>query len=145
MQSDLQPEDFSTLLSFHSLRQQRSGSQPAWILRACWPFFSEPKECSVYPADVWAYFNSTPERSASQASRKEQLLAHWRRAGRFPPLDSPQSTLRIALPTGTDAADKRLNMDLLSERAPMPADVSDEVAGMKRLLGEMLRAIRVSR
>ncbi len=136
----------STLLSFHSLRQQRSGSRPAWILPSMLaPFFSEPRERRVYPAEVWAYLNSAPEGSASEASRREQLLSQWRKAGRFPPLGSPQSTLRIALLTGTDAADKRLNMDLLSERAAMLADVSDEVAGMKRVLGGMLREIRFSR
>ena len=136
----------STLLSFHSLRQQHSGARPAWVLPSMLaPFFSEPQEHSVYPADTWTYLNSAPEGAASRASRREQLLAEWRRAGRFPPLDSPQSKAKIALLTGTDAADKKLSMDLLSERAAMLADVCDEVAGMKRVLGEILREIRVSR
>ena len=136
----------STLLSFHSLRQQHSGSRPAWNLPSMLaPFFSEPREHNVYPADTWAYLNSAPEGSASQASRREQLLAQWRRAGRFPPSDSQEYEQKLALLTGTDAADKRLNMDLLSERAAMLADVSDELAGMKRVLSERLRRIRVSR
>lgn len=136
----------STLLSFHSLRQQHSGNRPAWVLPSMLaPFFSEPQEHSVYPADTWAYLNSAPEGAASQASRREQLLAEWRRAGRFPPLDSPQSKPKITLLTGTDAADKKLNMDLLSERPAMLADVRGEVAVMKSVLGEILREIRVSR
>jgi len=36
----------------------------------------------------------------------------------------------------TDAADKKLSMDLFSERTAMLADVRDEVAVMKRALGE---------
>jgi hypothetical protein len=136
----------STLLSFHSLRQQHSGTRPAWVLPSMLaPFFSEPQEQSVYAADTWAYLNSAPEGQASQASRCEQLLAQWRRAGRFLPLDSPQSKPKIALLTGTDAADKKLNMDLLSERAAMLADVRDEVSAIKRILAEILNEIKVSR
>lgn len=135
----------STLLSFHSLRQQHTGTRPEWALPSMLaPFFSEPQERSEYPADIWAYLDTASE-GASQTSRREQLLIQWRRAGRFPPLDSPQSKPKIALLTGTDAADKKLNMDLLSERAAMLADVSDEVSAMKRALGEILREIRVSR
>src|SRR5579864_6715551 len=135
----------STLLSFHSLRQQHSGARPEWALPSMLaPFFSEPQERSEYPADIWAYLDTASE-GASQTSRREQLLIQWRRAGRFPPLDSPQSKPKIALLTGTDAADKKLNVDLLSERAAMLADVSDEVSAMKRALGEILREIRVSR
>jgi hypothetical protein len=95
------------------------------------PFFSEPQEQSAYPADTWAYLNSAQKGAASQASRRKRLLAEWLGAGRFPPLDSPQSKPKIALLTSTDAADKKLNMDLLSERAAMLADVRDEVAIMK--------------
>lgn len=134
----------STLLSFHSIRQQHSGSRPAWVLPSMLaPFFDEPPEHSGYPADTWAYLNSAPEGAASQASRREQLLAEWRRAGRFPPLDSPESKRKIALLTSTDAAQKKLNMDLLSERAAMLADVRDEVSAMKRALAEILREVRV--
>jgi hypothetical protein len=133
----------STLLSFHSWRQQHSGSRPGWVLaKMLAPLFSE--EHSDYPADIWAYLNSPPEGAASQASRREQLLEEWRRAGRFPPLDSPQSRPKIALPTATDAADKKLNMDVLSERAAMLADVRYEVSAMKRSLAEILSEIRVS-
>ena len=136
----------STLLSFHSLRQQQSGSRPAWILPSMLaPFFSEPNEHNDYPADTWAYLHSVPPGAASQESRREQLLAEWRRAGRFLPSDSPRSKPKIALLTGTDAANKKLSMDLLSERAAMLADVRDEVAVMKRVLGEILREIRVPR
>jgi hypothetical protein len=136
----------STLLSFHSLRQQHSESRPGWVLpNMLAPFFSETQEHSDYPADTWAYLNSPPEGAPSQASRKEQLLAQWRRAGRFPPLDSPQSKPKIELLTSKDAAGKKLSMDLLSERAAMLADVRDEVSAMKRVLAEILSEVRVSR
>jgi len=100
----------STLLSFHSLRQQHSESRPGWVLpNMLEPFFSETQEHSDYPADTWAYLNSPPEGAPSQVSRREQLLAQWRRAGRFPPLDSPQSKPKIGLLTSTDAAEKKVN------------------------------------
>jgi hypothetical protein len=136
----------STLLSFHSLRQQHSEGRPGWVLpNMLAPLLSEPQEQNVYTADTWAYLNSAPEGTSSQASRREQLLAQWRRAGRFAPLDSPQSKPKIALLTGTNAADKKLTMDLLSQRAAMLADVRDEVAVMKRILAEILSAVRVVR
>ena len=135
----------STLLSFHSLRQQHSEGRPGWVLPSMLaPFFSERQEHIDYPADIWAYLNSAPAGGSSQTSRKEQLLAQWRRAGRFP-LDSPQAKSKIVLLTATDAADKKLNMDLLSERAAMLADVRDEVSGLKRVLAEVLSSVRVSR
>jgi len=67
------------------------------------------------------------------------------RSPRSPPVESPQSKPKVALLTGTDAADKKLNMDLLSERAAMLADVRDEASAMKRVLAEILSAVRVSR
>jgi hypothetical protein len=52
---------------------------------------------------------------------------------------------KIALLVSTDAADRKLDMDLLAERAAMLADVRDEVSVMKRDLGDLLRAIKVFR
>ena len=136
----------STLLSFHSLRQQHSEGRPGWILpNMLAPFFDEPQERGAYPADVWAYLNSAPEGSVTQASRREQRLAEWRRAGRFPPLDSAQFMPKTGLLTSTDAANKRLSMDLLSERTAMLADVREEVAVMKRVLAEILSKVKASR
>lgn len=135
----------SGLLSFHSLRQQHSGVRKAWVLTSMLaPFLSKPQEHSVYPADIWAYLNNYPEGATSQASKREQLLAGWRKAGRFPPSDSPQFKSKIALLTETDATNKKLNMDLLADRAAMLADVRDEVSAMKRVLAEILRKVRVS-
>jgi hypothetical protein len=132
----------STLLSFHSVRQQHSGNRQPWALPSMLaPFLIQAQEHNAYPPDAWAYLDSATE----GASRRERLLAQWRTAGRFPALDSPQSQSKIGLLTGTNAADKKLTMDLLSERAAMLADVRDELAMMKRDLGEIMRGIKVSR
>jgi hypothetical protein len=49
----------STLLSFHSLRQQHSGKRPGRVLPGMLaPFFHDPH--AEYPADIWAYLNSVP-------------------------------------------------------------------------------------
>lgn len=136
----------STLLSFRSLRQQHGEGRPAWVFpNMLAPFFSQTQEPGVYPPDTWAYLNSAPDGAASPVSRREQLLAQWRSAGRFPPLDAAASKPKIGLLTSTDAADKKLSMDLLSERAAMLADVRNEVSAIKRLLAEILSDIRVSR
>lgn len=136
----------STLLSFHSLRQQHSGSRPGWVFpNMLAPFFSEPAGDSSYPSDIWAYLNAVPEGPPIQKSVRERLLAEWSGAGRFAALESVQAKAKIALLTTTDASDKRLNMDLLSERAAMLADVREEVSLMKLVLAEILREIRVPR
>lgn len=136
----------STLLSFRGMRQQHSGSRPEWILPSMLgPLLNESPEHSNYPADIWAYLNSAPGGAPAEPSRREHLLAEWRRASRFPPSNSPGFQSKLALLTGTDAADKKLNMNVLSERAAMLADVRDELSMMKRLFGEIVREIRVSR
>jgi len=136
----------STLLSFYSIRQQRSGKRPAWVLPDMLsPFFGVSQEQhDCYPNAIWAYLNSAPPGGASQASRKERILAEWLGAGRFGPLDSPQGKAKIALLTDTNAANKKLSIDLLSERSAMLADVRDEMSMMKRDLRDLLGVIRVS-
>jgi hypothetical protein len=46
---------------------------------------------------------------------------------------------KIAPLTETDAANIKLNMDRLSERAAIPADVRDEMFALKLVLAEILR------
>ena len=137
----------STLLSFHSLRQQHSGSRPDWVLPSMLaPFFRQPPERGEYPADIWAYLNGVPAGAPDVViSIREQLLAQWRLAGRYPPADSAEPKSKIALLTSRDAADKKLTMDLLAERAAMLADVREQVSMVKRVLAEVLREIRMSR
>ena len=92
----------STLLSFHSIRQQRSGKRPAWVLPDMLsPFFGvSQQQHAGYPNAIWAYLNSTPPGTASQASRRERILADWLKAGRFSSLDSPGARQRLrCLPT----------------------------------------------
>ena len=106
-------------------------------------FFGKPEEQhSHYPDDIWAYLNSVPLGSASQTSRKEQMLGGWVAAGRIAPPDSPQWKRRVALLTSTNAADKDLNIELMKERAAMLADVADQVLLMKHDLADLLRGLR---
>ena len=136
----------STLLSFHSIRQQRSGKRPDWVLPDMLsPFFGgSPEQHGCYPSAIWAYLNSAPPGEASQASRKERILAEWLAASRFGPLDSTQGKAKIALLTDTNAANKKLDIDVLSERSAMLADVRNEMSMMKRDLHNLLGEIRVS-
>jgi hypothetical protein len=107
--------------------------------------FVDPIPLSAYrPNAIWAYLNSAPPGGASQASRRERIMAAWLGAGRFGPLDSPQGKTRVALLIDTNAANKKLSIDLLSERSAMLADVRDEISLMKRELHDLLGKIRVS-
>lgn len=137
----------STLLSFHSIRQQRSGKRPAWVLPDMLsPFFdvSQAQHGHFPNGIIWAYLNSVPPEGASQVSRRERILAEWQRAGRFDSLDSPRGKAKVALFTDTNAANKKLSIDLLSQRSAMLADVRDEISLMKRDLHDLLGEIRVS-
>jgi hypothetical protein len=106
-------------------------------------FLGQPEEeHSHYPEDIRAYLNSVPAEAASQASRKEQMLAAWTAAGRIGPSDSVQWKPRIALLTSTNAADKELSIELMNERAAMLADVADQVSLMKQDLAALLRVLK---
>jgi len=134
----------STLFSLRSYRQVHGGKRQAWVLpNMLAALLGQPEEQhSHYPDDIWAYLNSVPSDAASQASRKEQMLAGWAAAGRIGSPDSPQWKRRIALLTSTNAADKDLNVELMNERAAMLADVGDQVSLMKRDLADLLRGLR---
>jgi hypothetical protein len=134
----------STLFSLRSFRQVHGGKRPAWVLpNMLAEFLGQPEEQhSHYTDDIWAYLNGIPPGAASQASRKEQMLAGWVAAGRIGPPDSPQWKRRIALLTSTNAADKDLNIELMNERAAMLADVADQVLLMKHDLADLLRGLR---
>lgn len=134
----------STAFSLHGFRQVHGGRRPAWILpNMLAAFFGRPEEQrSYYPEDVWLYLSSVPLGEGTQATRKQLLLDSWREAHRLGASNSPQSKQRIALLTSTNAADKKLDIDVLNQRAAMLADVSDQVVQMKEDLAEILRGLR---
>jgi hypothetical protein len=111
----------STLFSLRGFRQVHGGKRPGWVLpNMLAAFFGQQGEQhSHYPEDVWAYLSSVPLGEGSQASRKQLVLDLWREAHRLGLLDSPQSKQRIALLTSTNAADKKLTIDVLNQRAAM--------------------------
>lgn len=134
----------STAFSLHGLRQVHGGRRPGWVLpNMLAAFFSQQEEQhSHYPDDVWAYLSSVPLGEGSQVSRKQLVLDSWREAHRLGLLDSPQAKQRIVLLTSTNAADKKLDMQVLNQRAAMLADVADQVVHMKQDLAEILRGLR---
>jgi hypothetical protein len=134
----------STLFSLRGFRQIRGGRRPEWVLpNMLAAFLGQPEEQhSHYPDDIWAYLNNVPSGTASQVSRKEQMVTGWVVAGRVGPLDSPQRKRRVALLTSTDAADKNLDIEIMNERAAMLADVADQVLLMKHDLADLLRGLR---
>lgn len=134
----------STAFSLHGFRQVHGGRRPGWVIpNMLAAFFGRQEEQhSYYPEDVWVYLSSVPLGEGTQASRRQLLLDSWREAHRLGLLDSPQSKQRIALLTSTNAADKKLNIDVLNQRAAMLADVADQVVQMKEDFAEILRGLR---
>ncbi len=134
----------STAFSLHGFRQVHGGRRPGWILpNTLAPFFGRQEDQhSYYPEDVWVYLSSVPLGEGTQASRTQLILDSWTAAHRLGVLNSPQSKQRIALLTSTNAADKKLTIAVLNQRAAMLADVADEVVQMKGDLAEILRGLR---
>lgn len=134
----------STLFSIRSFRQVQGGKRPPWVLpNMLAAFLGQPEgQHNHYPDDIWAYLNGVPPGEASQASRREQMLAEWVAEGRIGILDSPQSKRTIMLLTSTDATDKNLKTELLNERAAMLADLRNRVSLMKHDLRDLIRGLR---
>jgi hypothetical protein len=136
----------SALFSLRSLRQQHSGRRPEWVLPNMLAPLLDPsqEQPTHYPNYIWAYLNSVPLGEDSEVSRRERMVKEWQAAGRFGPQNAPQAKRQIALLTGTNTADKKLNIDVLSVRAAMLADVREAVSLMKRNLRDLLRGIKLS-
>lgn len=135
----------SALLWLRSYRQQRSGKRPMWTLpNMLAPILGETEPLgSYYPDVIWTYLNSVPSEGKVRSSRKNQLLEEWLAANRIASSHAPQSKQKIALLISTDAADKNIHLDTLSERMAMLADVRDRVALMKADLSNILQSLRI--
>ncbi len=95
---------------------------------------------SVYAEDVWAYLDSAPPSEQAKGTRKEQLIAKWRREGRVRPDNSLKSD-RVEALRGNISQARKLSIGELDDRVAMLLDVRAKVSLMKRDLGEILQSL----
>ncbi len=94
---------------------------------------------SAYPEEVWAYLNSVQPSQPTKGTRREQLIAKWRREGRLTQSPS-KSKNNIAGLSGNISQSRKLSISDLDDRVAMLQDVSAQVSLMKRELSEILRS-----
>jgi hypothetical protein len=136
----------STLLSLLSMRLQRGNSThidiaPNMLARA----FGRPSETiSVWPEDVWQYLNSVPAGGIRGQTRLESLIEDWTRQGHISSQAGPETDRKIALLTSPFSGNRKLNLNDLTDRSAMLADLRAQVALLKRDLSGLVDYLRRS-
>jgi uncharacterized protein (DUF302 family) len=98
-----------------------------------------PDARSEYPKVAWEYLNSAQPSKPDAGSRKDQLIAKWRREGRIEQEGSGNSRQpKLERATSDISTVKRLNIDALNDRVQMLLDVRATLNLMKRDLSEIL-------
>jgi hypothetical protein len=134
-------------LSIVGIREQSGGRRllgdsPRMLAR----FFGRQPDAteairSVYPEEVWSYLNSATPSQSNGETRREQLVAKWRREGRIEQDASPKGQRRIESITGNISPAGRLDINELNDRIAMLLDVRATVSLMKRGLSDILHAL----
>ena len=104
------------------------------------PFFGRPVVSAGYPAVVWAYLERVPP--GETASRRQQLVALWKRLGRIDGGPSDAKMAVLALPISER---RPVDIGALQDRALMLADVRAHVASMKQAFLALLQAMDQAR
>ena len=134
----------ATFLSVIGIRQQRGGKQALGIApNMLAKFFDRPAEFhSEYPEEIWAYLNAVPPSEGSIETRRAQLLKQWTATGRIDETNSTKATKKLELLTSGVSQQRKLSLDLLSDRAAMLNDVRAKISLMKRDLSKLMLALR---
>lgn len=98
-----------------------------------------------YPDSVWNYLNSVPPNDPSGKRRVDQIIDRWVEDKNIPNFTSRTSERQVDLVTGSKSIPKTLTIDLLSTRQTMLDQLTSEVLKMKRLLLELMLAVRGSK
>lgn len=93
-----------------------------------------------YPESVWNYLQSTPQNSREGKKRIDILIDQWIADKNLRILTDRSSKKQLDVVTGVDK--QRLNIDLLSNRVSMLAELEALVALMNRPLLEIMMAVR---
>lgn len=95
-----------------------------------------------YPDSVWNYLTAVPPSDASGKRRVDQIIDRWVEDNNIPSFTSRTSARQVDLITASKSIPKTLTIDLLSTRQTMLDQLTSEVLKMKRLLLELMLAVR---
>jgi hypothetical protein len=95
-----------------------------------------------YPDSVWNYLTAVPPNDPSGKRRVDQIIDRWIEDNNIPSFNSRTNARQVDLVTGTKSIPKTLTIDLLSTRQTMLDQLTSEVLKMKRLLLELMLAVR---
>ncbi|MBI5176184.1 MAG: hypothetical protein HY986_25090 [Candidatus Melainabacteria bacterium] len=103
----------------------------------------EAKQAVEYPERIWNFINSVPLTGGQTSTRKEVLMAHWRRLGLIDRVrrDQPTEQLRLNSIVGT-APKCRVSIDLLDARSAMLHDLRAVISEMDNYLLELIQYLR---
>ncbi len=95
-----------------------------------------------YPDSVWMYLSAVPPNDPTGRRRVDQIIDRWVEDKNIPSFTSRTSEMQVDLVTGSKSFPKTLTIDLLSTRQTMLDQLTSEVLKMKRLLLELMLAVR---
>lgn len=95
-----------------------------------------------YPDSVWNFLSAVPANEASGKRRVDLIIDRWIEDNNMPSFNSKSSERQVDLVTGSKSIPKTITIDLLSTRQTMLDQLSSEVLKMKRLLLELMLAVR---
>lgn len=95
-----------------------------------------------YPDSVWNFLAAVPPNEPTGKRRVDLIIDRWIEDNNMPSFVSRSSERQVDLITGTKSIPKTITIDLLSTRQTMLDQLSSEVLKMKRLLLELMMAIR---
>lgn len=95
-----------------------------------------------YPDSVWNYLTAVPPSDPSGKRRVDQIIDRWVEDNNIPSFTSRTSARQVDLITASKSIPKTLTIDLLSTRQTMLDQLTSEVLKMKRLLLELMLAVR---
>lgn len=137
----------SVVLSIVGIRKQKGGKHnladsPRMLARFFGRQPGAPESIkSDYPEAIWLYLNSPTSSESTIVTRREQLIAKWKKEGRIKQDGSPSGERQIEAMSNNISQMRRLNIDELSDRVAMLLDVRASVSLMKRDLAELMRSM----
>jgi len=107
------------------------------------PFQFQP-QLLPYPKDVWTYLNTAPVNDARvHVPWKDNLISEWVRLGRIGPPEAPASQAKLDQLSSRIADQKRLSVDVLTDRSAMLMDLRSRLSLMNRDLRDLMKAISI--
>jgi len=138
----------TVVLSIVGIRKQKGGKRiladsPRMLARFFGRQPGAPESIkSDYPEAIWSYLNSPSSSQSTMVTRKDQLIAKWKKEGRIKQDGSPTGERQIEAMSSNISQVRRLNIDELSDRVAMLLDVRARVSLMKRDLAELMRSMQ---